>query len=191
MNDLKPGIIINYQNSPYEVLEAKHLHMGRGGAVVETKLKNLKTGTVLNRNFKPSDSFEELETEKKELIFLYQHRGEYFFQDENKKRISLKEELIDYNTRKFLKPNSLVEVLTIDEEIIKINLPIKIELQVKEAPPSIKGNTAQGGNKTVVLETGAEISVPLFIEKGDIILVNTQTGTYVERVKKAGNNSVE
>ena len=183
MNDLKPGIIINYQNNPYEVLEAKHLHMGRGGAVVETKLKNLKTGTVLSRNFKPSDSFEELETEKKELTFLYYHRGEYFFQDENKKRISLKEELVDSNTRKFLKPNNLVEILTIGDEIIKINLPIKIELKVKEAPPSIKGNTAQGGNKTVVLETGAEINVPLFIEEGDIILVNTQTGTYVGRVK--------
>ena len=185
MNDLKPGIIINYQNNPYEVLEAKHLHMERGGAVVETRLKNLKTGTVLNRNFKPSDSFEELETEKKELIFLYQHRGEYFFQDENKKRISLKENLIDSNVRKFLKPNSSVEILTIDDEIIRINLPIKIELQVKQAPPSIKGNTAQGENKTVVLETGAEISVPLFIEQGDVVLINTQTGTYVERIKKA------
>ena len=184
INDLKPGIIIDYQNNPYEVLEAKHLHMGRGGAVVETKLRNLKTGTVLNRNFKPSDSFEELETEKKELTFLYQYRGEYFFQDENKKRISLKEELIDNNTQRFLKPNSTVEILTIWDEIIKIVLPIKIELKVKEAPPSIKGNTAQGGNKTVILETGAEISVPLFINEGDTILVNTQTGTYVERVQK-------
>ncbi len=184
MNDLKPGRQVLYENTPYQVMEAKHSHIGRGGAVVEARLKNLRTGAIIPRNFKSSDSFEEIELERKEAIFIYNHRGEYWFNDaKTKQRFSLKEEVLGEQTTKFLKPNTPVQLSSYEDEILNIELPIKLELKVVEAPPSIKGNTAQGGTKVVKLETGAEISVPLFIETDDIIVVNTQTGFYVERAK--------
>lgn len=184
MNDLKSGIIINYEGAPHQVLETKHSHLGRGGATVEARLKNLKTGSVLIRNFKPSDSFEEIELEKREVIFIYSHRGNYWFSDpETKQRFSLSENAIDEQTRKFLKPNSTAQIISYNNQLLTIELPIKISLKVTEAPPAIRGNTAQGGTKIVKLETGAEVTTPLFIETGDVIVINTQTGQYVERAK--------
>ena len=184
MNDLKPGVTVLYEGTPFQVLEVKHSHIGRGGAVVETKLKNLRTGALLLRNFKSSDAFEEMELEKKEAAFIYAHRGEYWFSDaKTKQRFSLKEEILEAQAKKFLKPGLPVQITSYENEILNLELPIKLGLKVVEAPPSIKGNTAQGGTKIVKLETGTEISVPLFIETDDTIIVNTQTGFYVERAK--------
>lgn len=168
----------------YEVLEVKHLHMGRGGSSVQTKIKNLVTGQVLAKNFKPSDKFEEAEIEKRKLKYLYSHRGENIFVDPQnpKERYPLQKEAEDII--KWLKPNTECEAVFLGEKIISIKPPIKIELLVKEAPPGVKGDRAQSGTKIVVLESDASISVPLFIEEGEKIIVNTETGEYAGRAKE-------
>src|SRR3989344_1264696 len=185
INDLQNGTHIIYEDTPYEVLEVRHLHIGRGGSSIQTKLKNLKTGQVLARNFKPADVFEEADIEKRKVKYLYNHQEEYWFCEENNQsnRFKLSHEQIG-NAINFLKPNTTVEALDFKGEILNITLPIKIDFKVVEAPPAIRGNTAQGGTKTVTIETGAQIVVPLFINECNIIRVNTQTGEYVERVEK-------
>ena len=186
INDISVGTHIVYEGAPYEVLEVHHLHIGRGSSSIQTKLKNLKTGQTLARNFKPADIFEEAGIKKQKVKYLYHHRDEYWFSEEQnpKNRFALSEEQLGDIVR-FLKPNTTVEALNFKENILNINLPIKMDFKVVEAPPAIRGNTAQGGNKTVAIETGAQIIAPLFINEGDIIRVNTQTGMYVERVEKS------
>jgi len=186
--DLKPGTIFILDSQPYQVLEFNFLRMQQRKPVVQTKIRNLITGKVISRNFQPSDSFEEAEIKYREVKFLYGHRGKFVFSEINdpSKRFEISEEQVG-DLAKFLKPNSDVSVMEFEEKIININLPIKMDFKVIEAPPSIRGNTAQGGVKAVKIETGTLINVPLFIEQGDIIRINTQTGEYVERVRKGAN----
>ena len=185
INDLRVGTHIVYEGAPYEILEVQHLHIGRGSSSIQTKLKNLKTGQILARNFKPADMFEKAGIEKQKVKYMYRHRGEYWFSEEQnpKNRFVLSEEQLG-DTIRFLKPNTTVEALNFKENMLNINLPIKMDFKVVEAPLAIRGNTAQGGNKTVTIETGAQIIAPLFINEGDTIRVNTQTGMYVERTEK-------
>lgn len=184
INDLKPDTIFIFENQIYKVVEAKHLHLGRGGAILQTKIKNLKSGNVIKRNFKPADSFQEANVSRETVKYIYNHRGQYFFCDTKNpaKRFSLDEKLIG-DKKKFLKEGMEVETIKFKEEIIDVVLPIKVDLKVIQAPPSFKGDTAQGGTKVVVLETGSEIKVPFFIKEGDIIKVNTRKGEYVERAR--------
>jgi len=181
--DLKRGVVFIFNNQPYEVLDYSLVFKGRGSSVVQAKIKNLINGNVLSRTFHTGDTFEEAEISKIEIKFLYGHRGKYYFceKDSSDKRIELSEEQIG-DLVKFLKPNQIVEGLVFEGKIINISLPIKINLKVIEAPAGVKGNRAQGGTKTITLETGAKINVPLFIKEGDIIEVNTETGEYVRRV---------
>ena len=192
INDFKNGIFLVIGNEPYVVLEVKHLHMGRGGSSIQTKIKNLQTGQVFSRNFKPADSFEEPEIEKMKSCFLYENRGLYWFNEVGnpQNRFSFKKEELGDEIALFLKPNLEVIALKFNEKFINIELPIKVDFKVVEAPPSIRGDTAQGGNKPVTIETGAKILAPLFIEEGDIIKINTQTGDYVERVEKKGRKKL-
>ncbi len=185
INDLEPGLVVSIDGDPYEILEAAHQHIGRGGSNVQTRIRNLRTGAVLSRNFKPADKFEEVEVEKQRVVFLYVNRGEFWFCEEGKpaNRFVLTADAIG-ESAVFLKPNTVVEAILANEKILNIELPIKVDLKVVEAPPGIRGNTAQGGTKMVKLETGAEVSVPLFINEGDIVRVNTQTKLYTERVEK-------
>lgn len=186
INDLKSGSLILVEGAPYQVLEVAHQHIGRGGSSVQTKIRHLKTGQVLSRNFKPADTFEEAGIEKRPLKFLYHHRGEFVFQDpkDAKNRFPLPEDVIGEN-QKWLKPNMELAALFLDEMPLNIQLPIKMDFKVTEAPPGIQGDRSSAGTKTAILETGATIQVPLFINTGDIIRINTETGEYVERVKKA------
>jgi elongation factor P len=181
--DLTKGVLFIMDGAPYEVLEAHFLRMQQRKAVVQTRIRNLITGKLLDRNFQPSDSFEEAEIEKKSAMFIYASRGEYWFHEDGnpKARFSLTSDLLG-DAGQFLKPNTKVATMVFNEKVIKVDLPIKMEFKVTEAPPSIKGNTAQGGTKVVTLEGGAKINAPLFINEGDMIRVNTQTGEYVERV---------
>jgi|AP95_1055475.scaffolds.fasta_scaffold06178_2 elongation factor P len=186
INDLKKGIIFIWRNDPYEVLKANHLKMGRGGAVVRVKIKNLRNQNVLSKTFHPSDRFEDAEITKDKAILLFAHRDRYMFVDPANReiRFSLTGEQVGEKS-KFMKERMEVDVMKLEGRIINISLPIKVDLGVREAPPSIRGDTAQGGKKIVVLENGAEILAPLFIETGDTIRVNTETGEYTERVEKA------
>lgn len=185
MNDLKAGVFFIFEGSPFVVLESHHLKMQQRRPVMQTRIKNLINGKIIERNFQQSDKLEEADIQKKEVVFIYNHRDEYWFHHKDKpsERFILKKEFLG-DTIKFLKSNIEVEALTFNDEIINITLPIKLDFKVIEAPPSIKGDTASGGVKQVTIETGTVINAPLFIEQGDTIRINTQTGEYAERVSK-------
>ena len=186
VNQLKRGVIILYEDQPYEVHETHHLRMQQRRPVVHTRLTNLLTGTTIERNFKQSDVFDEADVEKKTVMFLYAHRDDFVFHEKDNAgaRFNLSKLLVG-DKAKWLKPNTPVQAVAFNEKIISITIPIKMELKVIEAPPGIKGDTAQGGTKAITLETGAIVQAPLFIEEGDIIQVNTELGEYTERIKKA------
>jgi elongation factor P len=183
--DLHPGARFILDGEPYEVLESAQMKMAQRRPVMQCKLKNLINGNVYERNFAQSDIFEEADLEKMEIKYLYNSKGNYFFcqaQDPSK-RFSFTEQRLGEAAR-FLKPNEIVEGIVFNEKIITIVLPVKVQLKVTEAPPGVKGDSAQGGTKAVTLESGAEVQVPLFIEEGDIVEINTESGDYVKRVEK-------
>lgn len=185
MNDLKVGTFFILEGQPFEVLYSQHLKMQQRRPVMQTKIKNLLTGKMIEKNFQQSDYFEEADIQKKEVKFLYSHRDEFWFSEVNDptKRFKLGQEIIGESAG-FLKPGTIIASLLFNNQIINIGLPVKMDFKVIEAPPTIRGNTAQGGTKQIKLETGALINTPLFIEEGDIIRVNTQTNEYAERVEK-------
>lgn len=186
INDLKPGSLITIEGAPFQVLEVAHQHIGRGGSSIQTKIRNLKTGQVYNRNYKPADSFPEADVEKRQVNFLYNHRGDFVFTDQSnpKNRFTLKEDATGDN-KKWLKPNSQVTAVFFKGNLLTLTMPIKMDFKVTEAPPGIQGDRSSAGTKGATIETGAIIQVPLFINTGDIIRVNTETGEYVERTEKA------
>lgn len=183
--DLKPGTKIILNSQPYVVLEYSFVRKQQRKPVVQTKIKNLITGQVVERGFYPRDVIEEAEVEIKEVKFLYSSRGEFWFclPDDQRDRFSIDTGLLG-NAVKFLKPNSLVKSSVFNGKIIGLEVPVKVELKVKSAPPAVRGNTAQGVTKQVELETGVHLTVPIFINEGDILRVNTERGEYVERVSK-------
>ena len=183
-NELTKGVMFVMDGAPYEVLESHFLRMQQRKAVVQTRIKNLITGKILDRNFQPSESFEEAEIERKSAMFIYANRGEFWFHEEGnpKNRFSLPTDVVG-DQGQFLKPNTKVTTFVFQDKIIKLDIPIKMEFKVIEAPPAIRGNTAQGGSKQVTIEGGAKINAPLFINEGEVIRINTQTGEYVERVQ--------
>ena len=181
--DLKKGVEFIYLDQPWIVLEAQLSKMAQRRPVIQSKIKNLLDGRVLEINFQQGDMFNEADLQKKEIKFLYQTKGQYFFCDpkDPSKRFSFTEEQIGEQA-KFLRPNEIVIGIVFDDKIINFRLPIKVQLKVKESAPGVKGDRAQGGTKEAVLESGAIIQVPLFIEEGDVIEINTETETYVKRV---------
>ncbi|MDD3614147.1 MAG: elongation factor P [Candidatus Pacebacteria bacterium] len=186
INDLKPKTVIIINDEPYEVLSTNFLKMQQRKPVLQTRLKNLINGKVIERNIQHSEEFEEAEIERLTVEFLYEHRGEYWFCEANdrSKRFQLDESVLGDN-KNFLKSGVPIDAFKFNGRIINISLPIKMDFKVVEAPPGIKGDTAQGGTKVAIIETGAKVAVPLFINEGDIIRVNTESGEYVERVEKA------
>lgn len=185
MTDLKNGVAVVIEGVPYAVLSVKHLHMGRGGSSSFARLRNLATGQILERNFKQADRIEEADIEKVKSVFLYSHRGEFWFVESNnpKNRFALKNDILSEMV-KFLKNNLEITALKFNGKIINIELPVTVDYKVIFAPPGIRGNTSHGGSKPVTIETGAQISAPLFISEGDIIRVNTESGEYTKRVEK-------
>ncbi len=183
--ELKAGKYIVLDNQPYQVMEASFLRMQQRRPVMQTKLKNLATDKTVEKTFQQSDKIKEAEIMTKEIKYLYSHRGEFWFseKDDSSKRFEIEEVLVaDYAD--LMKPNATVEAIVFNDKIIGIKLPIKLDLKVTEAPPAIRGDTAQGGVKQIKLETGATITAPLFISEGDIVRINTETKEYVERVEK-------
>ncbi len=184
--DLKSGVIFLLDGQPYQVLESNFLRMQQRKPVNQTRIKNLITGKIISRNFQPSDNFPEAETERQKVLFVYSHRDKYIFSPikDRSQRFEIGGEIIG-DSAQFLKANTEVDILKFEDRIINVALPVKMDLEVKDAPPGIKGDTATGGTKTITLETGAEINAPLFINKGDVVRVNTQTREYTERISKA------
>lgn len=182
ISDLKIGIYVEFNSEPYEVIASEHVKIGRGGAIKQTRLKNLITGSVISKNFKGNDKFTEPEITQGKAQFLYPE-GEsfYFMNEENYEQFPLLKKQLG-NKEKFLKEGAQVNVLYFNGQPISLTMPTKIAFEVIDAPPDLRGNTAQGGSKQVIIETGATINAPLFIKKGDRIKINTETGEYVERV---------
>jgi len=172
---------------PWEVLDSHVFRKQQRKPVNATKLKNCITGKVTERSFHVSEKVEEADIESRDVKFLYQNRGEFWFCEANdpSKRFKIDEDFIGIQA-KFIKKDSIVQALSFNDKVIGMKIPIKIDLVVTEAHPAVKGNTAQGGTKTVKLETGAEINVPMFIKEGETIRVNSETGEYAERV--SGNS---
>lgn len=182
---LRKFIVLDGQ--PWEVLASHVFRKQQRKPVNAVKLKNLITGKVTERSFHVSEKAEEAEIETREIKYLYENKGDYWFCDpENPSdRYQIENNLIGQEI-KFIKQNSILTGLVFDDEIIGIKFPIKVELKVTEAYEAVKGNTAQGGTKQVVLETGAVVNVPMFIKEGEIVRINTETGEYAERV--SGNS---
>ena len=181
INEIKTGAVLEINGEPFIVLKTDHHKMGRGGAVLKTRMKNLISGAVLDRTFQGNDKAETAQTERKKAGFLYKDDNEaYFMDNESYEQFSLALEQLG-NKTEFLKEGMEVAALYFNDKPVAVELPIKVELKVVSAPPGVKGNSAGNVNKTVELETGAQVSVPLFVNTGDIIRVNTDTGEYVER----------
>lgn len=183
INDLKKTrTIITFNNEPYKVIFSQHSKAARGGAYVRTKLKNIITGITLEKTFTGSDKIKAADIEKSTANFLYKEGDKFFFMDANtyEQFFLLSSSLSDQ--KQFLKEGLEVSVLIFNKNPVAIELPKKVNLKVIEAPPSIKGNSATTPTKTITLETDAQLTAPIFIKKGDIVKINTETGTYVERV---------
>lgn len=184
-NEVLKGKVILLDGEPYEVLDAHVFRKQQRKPVNQTKLRHLITGKVTEQAFHVSEKAEEADLSNKAVKYLYTNKGEKWFCDEKNPadRFMLSEETIGTGGN-FMKPNMVVEALVFDEQIIGVKIPIKMELKVTDAPPAVRGNTSQGGSKLITLETGATLNAPLFINEGDIVRINTETGEYVERVDK-------
>ncbi len=180
-NEIKTGRIIKINNEPFIIIKTDHHKMGRGGAVLKVKCRNLISGSVLEHTYQGSEKAEEAETETKKASFMYKDKGQaYFMNNTNYEQFSLVLEALG-GAAKFLKEGVEVDVFYFENKPVSVSLPIKMNFKVTSAPPSVKGNSAGNVNKQVEIETGTLINVPLFINEGDIIKINTDTGEYVER----------
>ncbi len=184
-NEITQKKVIVFNGEPYKVLSSRVFRMQMRKPVNQTKLRHIVSGRVIENSFHQNESAKEAEIEQKDAIYLYTNRGESWFteSDNKKNRFSLDEDSV-YDSVRWLEQNSPVTVSFYEEKPISIQVPAKVDIAVTEAPPSIKGNTATGGTKQVTLASGANINVPLFVNEGDVVRVNTDTGEYTERVAK-------
>jgi len=180
-SDFAKGTIIKYENQPWMVLEYQFLKPGKGGAFMQTKIKNLKNNATREVSFKSIEKFEELDSEKKKAEYIYHNQKEVFFNDlKEKNRFSLPISIFE-DKLKYFKSGIQIDIIYVEDEPVNFEIPIKISYLVKEAPGSAKGNTASGAMKKIVLENDLEIDVPMFIKDGDMVVVNTDRCEYVER----------
>ncbi|MBX4198500.1 elongation factor P [Candidatus Parcubacteria bacterium] len=182
-NEITVHKFIIFEGQPYEVLDSHVFRKQQRKPVNAVKMRNLITGNVKEISFHVSEKVEEADLEKKEAKYLYSNRGQHWFREVNdpSKRFELSEALVGEKV-KFLKGNSIVKTLLFGDQTIGVEVPIKVDLKVVEAPDAVRGDTAKGGNKQIKLETGAVINAPMFIKEGEIVRINTETGEYVERV---------
>ncbi len=182
-NEITIGKFIIFNGEPWEVLASHVFRKQQRKPVNATKLKNLITGRMTENSFHVSEKVEEADLTTKDIKFIYEAKGEYWFHEDGapSKRFSLSADKLGFGA-KFLKKDAMAKALIFEEKIIGVKMPIKVELKVTDSPPGIKGASAQNGTKVITVETGASVNAPLFINQGDIIRINTETGDYVERV---------
>jgi elongation factor P len=183
-SDFRNGLIIKFKGEPYVIVEFQHVKPGKGGAFVRTSLKNMKTGRVLDNTFRSGESVDVIRVERRKYQYLYKDTaGLVLMDNETYDQITIQEELIGDGVN-FLKEGFEVELLLDNnEQIISAEIPIFVQLEVKETEPGFRGDTANNVLKPAKLETGATVSVPLFVNEGDLLKIDTRTGGYVERVK--------
>jgi len=181
--EFRNGARLELEGEPYYIVEFQHVKPGKGGAFVRTKLKSYKTGNILDRTFRSGERFQEPNLEEREMQFLYAAGNSYTFMDtESFEQFTYdKKELGD--NADLLKENMIAKILVYEHQPIAVELPIFIELKVVDAEPGVRGDTASGGSKPAVVETGATIKVPLYLEVGEVIKIDTRTREYVERVR--------
>ena len=184
INDIKSGLGLRIDGNTYIVTEYSHVKPGKGSAFVRVKLRNLKTGLGLERTFKTSERLEDVYIEEKPFQYLYKTGTDLYFMDQATfEEASVPESLLGDDI-KYLQDNLVVKGYILEGKIQKIEMPNFIEAQVVEADPGLKGDSARSGTKTARIDSGADVQVPLFIETGEWIKVDTRTGVYVERVRK-------
>ncbi len=181
LTDIKTGKKIILDGQPYTVLNYTHSKTGRAGAVLRTKLQNLQTGATIDKTFQGADKVEEADIFKSKAQYLYVQGNDYYFMDmDNYDQFTLSAEVLG-SAPNYLTEEMEVTLLNFADVPINIELPVKVTLKVTDAPPGIKGDTQSGGDKRVTVETGLQITTPLFVETGDNIIINTEKGLYVSR----------
>ncbi|MFQ5828736.1 MAG: elongation factor P [Candidatus Methylomirabilia bacterium] len=184
-NDFRKGLKIEIDGAPYVVVEFQHVKPGKGGAFVRTKLKHLKLETVIEKTFRAEEKVLLVNFEEKRMQFLYRDDHFHFMDLESYDQIALSEDQVG-EARAFLKETTEVDILYVNDEPITVEVPNFVELAVAKTEPGVRGDTASGGSKPATLETGAVVSVPLFVNEGDVVRVDTRTGDYIGRVATAG-----
>ena len=180
-NDFKTGLTIQIDNDIFSVVEFQHVKPGKGSAFVRTKLKNVKTGAVIERRFNAGEKVPKAHVERREMDYLYKDGDHFVVMDkETYEQVSLTEEQIG-DGLKWLKENMTLGVLFYETQVIGVDVPNTVHLAVTFTEPGVKGDTATGGSKPATLETGAVVQVPFFVNEGDVLIIDTRTGNYVQR----------
>lgn len=180
--DFRNGLTIEYEGNVYQVVEFQHVKPGKGAAFVRTKLRNIKNGGVVEKTFRPTEKCPQAHIDRAEMQYLYSDGELYHFMDvETYDQIALNEEAIG-GALKFVKENEMVKMLSHNGEVFSVEPPLFVELVITDTEPGFKGDTATGATKPATVETGAQVNVPLFVESGDTIKIDTRTGEYLSRV---------
>ncbi len=181
VNDFKTGLTIEVDNDIYTVIDFQHVKPGKGAAFVRSKLKGLRNGNVVEKTFRAGENVSRAVIDNRAMQYLYNSGSEYTFMDnETYDQITLSDKQLEWE-KKFLIENMTINISSYQGEIIGIQLPNSVELKVTETEPGIKGNTAQGATKNATVETGLNVQVPLFINEGDVLLIDTREGKYISR----------
>ncbi|MBQ3933011.1 MAG: elongation factor P [Lachnospiraceae bacterium] len=180
--DFRNGITIEYDNNIYQIIEFQHVKPGKGAAFVRTKLKNIKSGGVVEKTFRPTEKCPQARIDRKDMQYLYNDGDLYYFMDtETYEQIGLSNDQVG-ESLKFVKENEMVKICSHNGDVFALEPPLFVELEITDTEPGVKGDTATGATKPATVETGAQVSVPLFVNQGDKIKIDTRTGEYLSRV---------
>ena len=179
--DFRNGITIELDNNVYQIIEFQHVKPGKGAAFVRTKLKNIKSGGVVEKTFRPTEKCPQARIDRKDMQYLYEDGDLYYFMDtETYDQVALNSETVG-DALKFVKENEMFKICSHNGSVFSVEPPLFVELEITETEPGFKGDTATGASKPATVETGATVAVPLFVNQGDKIKIDTRTGEYLSR----------
>ena len=180
--DFKNGVTVEIDGNIYQILEFQHVKPGKGAAFVRTKLKNIKSGGIVEKTFRPTEKCPQARIDRKDMQYLYRDGDLFNFMDvETYDQIALNEDVVG-DSLKFVKENEVVKICSHNGNVFSVEPPLFVELAITETEPGFKGDTAQGATKPATVETGAIVMVPLFVEQGDVLKIDTRSGEYLSRV---------
>lgn len=180
--DFKNGVTVEIDGNIYQILEFQHVKPGKGAAFVRTKLKNIISGGVVEKTFRPTEKFPKAHIDRKDMQYIYRDGDLFNFMDvETYDQIALNEDVVG-DSLKFVKENEVVKICSHNGNVFSVEPPLFVELAITETEPGFKGDTAQGATKPATVETGAIVMVPLFVEQGDVLKIDTRSGEYLSRV---------
>jgi elongation factor P len=180
--EFKNGVTLEYENAIWQIIEFQHVKPGKGAAFVRTKLKNIVSGGVIEKSFRPTEKFDEARIDRKDMQYLYSDGDLFYFMDlDTYEQIPLNQDQIG-DKLKFVKENEMVKICSHKGNVFAVEPPLFVELTITNTEPGFKGNTATGATKPAIVETGAQVAVPLFVNEGDVIKIDTRTGEYLSRV---------